>query len=190
MEVYIIRHGQSEANKAGVHAGWGQTPLSVLGTEQAEAVGKRLEGIHFDKVYVSDLLRTMQTACRAVPGYDYLPEPRIREFSSGELVGRKIADCRRELGEAYERALRENDYTAYGGENEDMVSERIESFMADLAEDEAAGAERVAAVSHEGAVRHMLYYVLGCKFSKARIRTDNCSVVKLECLNGAWRVCF
>ncbi len=190
MEIYVVRHGQSEAMVNGAHAGWGPTPLSPLGMEQAETAGRQLDGIPFDKVYVSDLLRTRQTAERVFPGHAYILEPRVREFSSGELVGRRVAECKAEMGEPYIRALRENDYTAYGGENEDMVASRVQSFLGDLEKDEADGCRRVAVVCHEGAIRHILYEVLQCRFSKQRIRTDCCCIVRLECLNGNWKLHF
>lgn len=190
MEVYIVRHGQSEAMVKKAHAGWGQTPLSPLGFKQAEDAGRKLAGTVFDKVYVSDLLRTRQTAERVFPGYDHILEPRVREFSSGTLVGRTIAECRESLGDPYVRALNENDYTAYGGENEDMVTLRIRSFLKTLEQDENSGCQRVAVVCHEGAIRHMLYEVLQCSFSKRRIQTDCCCIVRLECREGKWKVLF
>ena len=184
MEVYVIRHGQSEALVNGIHAGWGPTPLSPLGMEQAEEAGRKLDGIPFDKVYVSDLVRTRQTAERVFPGYPYIFEPRVREFSSGRLEGKRVAECREELGEPYIRARHENDYTAYGGENEDMVTLRIQSFMRDLEKDEADGCSRVAVVCHAGAIRQMVYEVLQCRFPRQRLRTDCCCIVRLACHDG------
>lgn len=190
MEVYIVRHGQSEAMVNKAHAGWGQTPLSPLGVSQAEEAGRRLAGLRFDKVYVSDLLRTRQTAERVFPGYVYQMEPRVREFSSGTLVNRTVAECRESMGEPYVRALRENDFVVYGGENEDMVTSRIRDFLRTLEQDEASGCERIAVVSHEGAIRHILYEVLQCRFSKQRIHTECCCTIRLECRDGNWKLLF
>lgn len=188
MKLYVLRHGQSEANRYDQHAGWGPAPLTEEGRGQAAEAGRRLSGIAFEKVYVSDILRTRQTAQLALPGYEYRLDERIREFNSGSLVGKSVAECKRRLGEPYLRALRERDYTAYGGENAEMVQRRVDSFMKDMELEEAAGAERIAAVSHEGAILSMLYYVFQCRLPRGSLLIDNCSVTELECLKGKWRL--
>ena len=38
MRIYVIRHGQSEANLVVAHAGWNQVPLTEKGVAQAKAV--------------------------------------------------------------------------------------------------------------------------------------------------------
>ena len=201
MKMYVIRHGQSEANKNGMHAGWGPVPLTELGRSQAVEAGRKLTGLAaqqyagdtpfaFDQVYVSDILRTRQTAQLALPGYAYRLDERIREFSSGSLVGRRVEECKATLGEPYLRALRERDYTAYGGENGEMVKRRVDSFLKDMELQEAAGMKSVAVVSHEGAILYMLYYVLQCRFPESSVGIGNCSITTLECIGGKWRLCL
>ena len=58
MKLYMIRHGESTANAEGKHAGWGQIPLTDKGRDDARHAGTLLEGVTFDRVYVSDLLTT------------------------------------------------------------------------------------------------------------------------------------
>ena len=190
MKMYVIRHGQSEANKNGLHAGWGPAPLTELGRSQAVEAGRKLTGLAMQQVYVSDILRARQTAQLALPGYEYRLDERIREFSSGSLVGRRVEECKATLGEPYLRALRERDYTAYGGENGEMVERRVDSFMKDMELQEAAGTENIAVVSHEGAILYMLYYVLQCRFPESSVRIGNCSVTRLECTGGKWHLCL
>ena len=190
MKMYVLRHGESEANKNDEHAGWGPVPLTELGRSQAAAAGRLLDGIAFDKVYVSDIVRTRQTAQEALLGYEFKLDGRIREFNSGSLVGRKVAECEASLGEPYLRARREKDYTAYGGENAEMVQRRVDSFMKDMELEEAAGTECIAVVSHEGAILSMLYYVFQCRLPEKSVLIGNCSVTKLECVHGEWRLCI
>ena len=62
MKLYLIRHGQSVANRDHLAAGWGEFPLTEAGVMQAKKLGERLrEQPPFDKIYVSDLVRTRQT---------------------------------------------------------------------------------------------------------------------------------
>lgn len=61
MLVYFVRHGESEGNKNGIHH-TSEVPLSEMGVKQAKAIAERLENIHFDLIYSSDLTRASQTA--------------------------------------------------------------------------------------------------------------------------------
>jgi broad specificity phosphatase PhoE len=60
MNIYFVRHGQSELNKEKVHQ-YSHTPLSELGQKQAELVAERLSKIQVDKIISSPYLRTKQT---------------------------------------------------------------------------------------------------------------------------------
>ena len=64
LRIYLVRHGQSEANVTETMSGHCPTPLTELGRAQAEAIGKKLLAIHpkVDFVYSSDLARASETA--------------------------------------------------------------------------------------------------------------------------------
>ncbi len=188
MELYVIRHGQSEANVSREHAGWAPTPLTEKGREQARGAGERLKGIEFEKVYVSDLLRTRQTAELVLPGREYLLDERIREVNVGELAGKRIEDCKATMGETYWNSLTFQNYIRYGGESIGMVYERVSRFMKDMEREGAEGRERIAVVTHEGAIQCMLRYVLQSNFHKSHVRIGNCSITLLEYTNGNWRL--
>jgi len=61
MLVYFVRHGESEGNKKGIHH-TPEIPLSQKGIKQAIIIAKRLENIHFDLIYTSNMVRAAQTA--------------------------------------------------------------------------------------------------------------------------------
>ena len=62
MKLYMIRHGQTTCNVAGKHQGWGPVSLSEKGFEQARKAKEYVRTVNYDKIFVSDLLRTRQTA--------------------------------------------------------------------------------------------------------------------------------
>lgn len=62
----LLRHGQSMWNLRNVFTGWVDVPLSSQGVEEAVAAGKKMAGIDFDIVYVSTLVRAMETAMIAL----------------------------------------------------------------------------------------------------------------------------
>lgn len=61
-KLYLIRHGQSEANRLRIVAGQHETPLSELGEQQAAAAGKALKTIGIDLIVSSPQIRARQTA--------------------------------------------------------------------------------------------------------------------------------
>lgn len=184
MRIYVIRHGQSEANLKTAHAGWSQVPLTEKGIAQAQAVQPRLRELHFDKVIVSDLLRARQTAENALPGYDYTYDWRIREIGVGQLEGELVSACEAKLGESYIRNRQNRDFTAYGGENLEMMQARIASFMDDLTQEPED--TRIAVVCHEGAIFCMLCHVLQCQPTRLAGLADNCSVSVFTYKSGQW----
>lgn len=186
MRIYVIRHGQSEANLRVAHAGWAQVPLTEKGIAQAKAAGERIRGLHFDKVIVSDLLRAQQTAQNALPGYDYQSDWRVREIGVGCLEGRKVADCAVELGESYRRNRAVRDFTPYGGENLAQMQQRVSEFMDDLTKEPEDA--QIAVVCHEGAINCMLCHVMQCDLTRITALADNCSVNVFTFKDGYWYV--
>ena len=62
--IYIIRHGQTEKNKANLLQGRSEHPLNETGIQQAREAGEWFaeHGIIFDTVFSSPLERAIDTA--------------------------------------------------------------------------------------------------------------------------------
>ena len=60
--IYIIRHGETDANSNGIMQGQLDTLLNHKGLIQAKLLAKRLTDTNFDTIYSSDLKRAFQTA--------------------------------------------------------------------------------------------------------------------------------
>lgn len=89
MEIWLVRHGESEAQKKHLMCGDLDIPLTPNGLLQAETLGKKISDskIQFDKSYVSPLGRTLSTAqAMGLTNYQVLPE--IKEWALG-IVGPK-----------------------------------------------------------------------------------------------------
>jgi len=59
---YIVRHGETENNRARRLSGWIDTPLTDTGLQPAEAVIKKLASVHIGEMYSSDMGRTVGTS--------------------------------------------------------------------------------------------------------------------------------
>lgn len=186
MRVFFVRHGQSEDNRLMRACGWSDCPLSDAGREQARAAAPLLKGIRFDRVFSSDLPRAVETAKLVLPGCEPELSDRIREISVGHISGRFRTELKESLGEAYLNARDRHDYTAFGGENDDMISARVFEFMRML--ETLKDCENAAVFGHEGTVHQMLNYVLGVRVILQHLRAPNCSVSVFCYENNWWKL--
>jgi probable phosphoglycerate mutase len=94
MKLYLVRHGESLANKEGFHH-TPETPLSEDGIKQAKTVAERLKNIEIDFIYSSPQKRARQTAeiiskqkNLPIEFWDFLREIRV----PSEVWGKSIND--------------------------------------------------------------------------------------------------
>jgi len=94
VNLYLVRHGETEENVARVLQGHSPGTLTPAGREQAAALCETLRPLRFDAFFASDLRRAVHTAeiLRASVGRPFVLEPLLRERDWGELTGRRIAD--------------------------------------------------------------------------------------------------
>ena len=74
--LYLVRHGETEANVTNTLQGQSDVRLNEKGIRQAQLVGKRLRDQHFDVILSSDLSRAAVTAAE------------IANFAAGVVVGK------------------------------------------------------------------------------------------------------
>lgn len=102
----LVRHGESTANAAGLFTGILDVGLTELGFAEARAAANLVEAAHyrFDVVYISELIRTWQTAeiiLTALNLHPALwPDWRLNERNYGALTGRSKHDVLTDYGEA------------------------------------------------------------------------------------------
>ena len=183
MKLYMIRHGESTANEGKMHAGWGQVPLTEKGREDARKAGTLLEGVAFDRIYVSDLIRARETMALALPDAEGVVTPLLREIGVGELSGQRIPDCTEKYGESYLANKAEYNFAPYGGENHEMHLARIRYFADKVAKEEN---DTVAAFCHAGSIRCMLEVVLEKRCLPKDYPIYNGSVSIFEYADGQW----
>lgn len=90
--VYLARHGQTEENLMRIFQGHLPGTLTADGIEQAQNLGKELEGIQIDCILSSDLKRVVDTVNYAIADRN-LPWEKtklLREIDWGKWTGLKI----------------------------------------------------------------------------------------------------
>ena len=162
MKIIVLRHGMTEYNKRGV--GNGQVmedPLVPEGIEQVRSMLPLLPE-HIDLLYVSDLLRTPQTAEIVNEKYHapIIYDPRLREVDYGTLVGKSWGQMEMETGlPVLGNNLKvQYDYRPYGGESVLDIKTRVLAALETIKKD-AAG-KKVIVVTHGGVVRLLDFILL------------------------------
>ena len=84
--IVLIRHGESEWNKANLFTGWTDVDLSDAGREEAKNGGRLLkeEGISFDICFTSVLKRAIHTANLVLDEMDEIYIPQIKSWKLNE----------------------------------------------------------------------------------------------------------
>ncbi len=84
--IVLIRHGESEWNKANLFTGWTDVDLSDAGREEAKNGGRLLkeEGISFDVCFTSVLKRAIHTANLVLDEMDEIYIPQIKSWKLNE----------------------------------------------------------------------------------------------------------
>lgn len=94
--IYLVRHGETEWNRAGRMQGSLNSPLTALGEDQARRVGMLLRELITDidgcAMVVSPLGRTMQTAAIIAEAMDidsdrFSADPQVQEICWGDWQG-------------------------------------------------------------------------------------------------------
>jgi broad specificity phosphatase PhoE len=94
MKIILIRHGETEENKAGIFQGHLPGKLSEEGIEQAKKVALRLKDEKIDHIFSSDLARAADTAKEIAKYHDVPIEfiRDIRERHMGEFQGKNKSE--------------------------------------------------------------------------------------------------
>lgn len=191
LDVYMVRHGETQSNLDRVFQGHLDTSLTKRGTSQANAVGEWLKPIAFDAVYASDLVRAADTA-RAIAQHqrrsEIILDRDLREMNYGVLQGVPITEFARVLepyGVASEwgtGAFSTRGIAPPGGESVRQLRHRVTRFVAKLdANHPSECNQTVLVVTHGGCLRVLMSVLLGLPTSSRHaFHFDNCSVTRVS----------
>jgi alpha-ribazole phosphatase len=159
--LYLVRHGAiiSVAGKAFI--GQIEAPLSEEGVEQAWALRKWLQPVHFSRVISSDISRSQRTA-KIIAGWRTNPVeamPALREIDLGEWEGFSFQEIKERFPEDYAARGRDiENWRPPHGESFADCSARVNTALAEIL---AGSHGNVLLVGHAGVNRLILCSVLG-----------------------------
>ena len=164
-EIMYYVHGSTPDNEAQTATGWKQVSLSQKGIEQTRKAAERVDGSSFDAIYVSDLLRAIESAeiIFADQKSDIVVDQRLRECNYGEYTGKPNSELL-----YYEHINTPYPY----GECLHDVEMRMRSFLNDLA------SKRLSKIA-----------IVGHRVPQLALDVIVADVSWEDAINNDWRVC-
>ncbi|BDB00729.1 alpha-ribazole phosphatase [Clostridium botulinum] len=166
MNIYLIRHGETEQNKRKNFYGKLDVGLNEKGEEQSYKVGELLKDVKFNKIYISDRKRTKETAERILERNKFYEkekniiykDEKINELDFGIFEGKSYE----EIGSLYpkEQEKWEKDWKNFAppkGESAVVFYNRVENFMKHIQKEEDGN---YLIVTHGGVIRMIYSYIL------------------------------
>ena len=201
-DLYFIRHGESESNiTPGIAAGKNfDAPMTERGHAQAVALGERLkrEGVKFDRIYSSSLIRAVQTTEGMLRGMglsdihfervDHIIEQQVpawRGKLAAEVWTPELRFLSSEKGKWFQPA---------DGESERAVERRASNWIEDeiifnSGWQEKSGTHTIAIIAHGVTLRTIFHYITGFDTNFIR-RTElhNCAISRFKFGPAGWSI--
>jgi broad specificity phosphatase PhoE len=129
---YIVRHGETENNKAKRLSGWIDAPLTAKGIEPTQKVIAKLASLHIDEMYASDMGRAFITAYVVARGLNFSKEIHrlagLREVNYGDAANMLSVKAY----ELYPKLDRDTHYKPPNGESLDHMQRRVFQTLDEL----------------------------------------------------------
>lgn len=182
--VILMRHGQADNNVNKILVGRHiESHLTEFGKNQVLDTAKYLKEISIDKVLVSPVVRTVETA-EIVCGYlgmSYQIDERLYEIELGKLVGMNYEEIILKYGNLFLQFYTENDaaLTHYGVESFASIKQRIKNILDEITERYTD--KNVLMISHLDPIKAAISTLLDLKpesLYKWHIRNASLTILK------------
>ena len=176
MELYVVRHGETDENIGSIMQGNMDTVLNETGRRQALEVKEKLKDVHIDLIITSPKQRALETA-NIISGDEILivTDDRLLSRDHGEFQGKARYEVNLEdywnikINKQFERA-----------ECVGHLFDRVVSLLDEIKKKYSD--KTVLLVTHSGICRVLYYYFNGIPENGSLIEYEstNCSIEKYE----------
>ncbi|MCA9347139.1 histidine phosphatase family protein [Candidatus Saccharibacteria bacterium] len=190
MKLFVVRHGSTDAHAQGLRQGPG-TPLGEKGRLQAKTVAEKFRGLSIDKLYSSDMVRTMQTAdaISEVLGLSITVHPQAHELLKNPILnGIERANTEYQQFEIESKANELNPNWKFKSEGESSreVMARAEFVLSDFSSNHPE--DNIVLVSHNIFMSYLAALVCLPKdapydifnFFRRTLNSANCSIMQFD----------
>ena len=199
MDIYFVRHGETDWNAARRVQGRSDIPLNEYGIELAYRTkeGLQKEGIVFDSAFSSPLVRAYKTAQIILEDTDVVPvkDDRLLEMDFGIYDGMSIIDARNgKTNKMFSNCMKDpGKYFPKPGEAEsfEQLYARAKSFLEDVLMPLEGNAQCVLVSIHGALIRAFIGVIEGIPISEFwNIHQLNCAVNKVTLQDGNFEVIY
>ena len=155
-KIYLVRHGESEANRDNTFLGHANQSLTARGHSQAEKTAAFLESVPIDAIYTSDLDRAYETALHIAErkGLPVTKCEGLREIRAGEWEEMRFDEIERRYPDAYRTWMEDiGNARCVGGESVAELQSRFAREVERIAR--ANEGKCILIVSHAMAIRSL-----------------------------------
>lgn len=185
MKIYLVRHGETDWNQAGLLQGQTDIALNAQGLEQAREAAERLKEVPFEIAFCSPLIRAKRTAETIIGDrkITLTTDERLRELNFGPWEG---VDIRTIKDAASQPFTNPGSYIPpEGAESFAQLYKRSGEFVDQVLLPLEGTYETVLVVAHGGVNRSILNPVLNIPVDDFwRMHMGNCATAILECTDG------
>lgn len=197
MDIYLIRHGETDWNKVKRLQGITDIPLNAYGIELAEKTAEGLRDVPFDVAYTSPLIRAYKTAeiIRGDRPIPIIPTEGLKEISFGDYEGLTYLPERYNIPKPGFRKFfddPEHYDTPPNGESLVHLRERTSSFVRGIMNDPANEDLTILMTAHGAAIRGILSGLQNlpiAQFWSGPVH-KNCGVTKIHAEHGKFVIEF
>jgi broad specificity phosphatase PhoE len=194
--LFLLRHGETQANISMIYQGQGDSPLSELGLEESKQLSQALKGEKFAAVYSSNLNRSYETARIIAENHklEVVKIPELAERYYGVFEGLTFSAIKQKYPELYSTWLMHPDKARIEkAETIEELQERGVSAIQKLIAKHLG--QTICVVGHGGINRCILFHYMNLGLDNFwRIRQDNCCINIIEfdrhpmvaLLNSTW----
>lgn len=197
MDIYLIRHGETDWNKTKRLQGITDIPLNAYGIELAEKTAEGLKDIPFDRIYTSPLIRAYKTAeiIRGGRPIEIIPTQGLLEISFGDYEGLTYLPEKYNIPKPGFRKFfddPEHYDTPPNGESLQHLRERTSSFVRGIMDDPANENLTILMAAHGAAIRGILSGLQNLPVSQfwSGPVHKNCGVTKIHAEHGNFVIEF
>lgn len=185
MKIYLVRHGETAWNQAGLLQGQTDIDLNAQGFAQAAEAAERLRKVPFEIAFCSPLVRARHTA-ETIVGDRKIPlmtDERLRELNFGPWEGVDIRTIKDETSQPFTNP---GGYMPpEGAESFAQLYARSGEFVKQVLLPLEGTYETVLVVAHGGVDRSILNPVLNIPVDDFwRMHMGNCATAILDCTDG------
>ncbi|MBW9151400.1 alpha-ribazole phosphatase [Clostridium estertheticum] len=183
MNIYLLRHGQTEENRKGSYYGNLDISLNEIGVAQGYKAKDFFSDIKLDRVYVSDKRRTLEMAKLALglKEMEIIQDSRINETNFGEFEGKTYEEIKKFYPkECLSWTDNWKEFVPPKGESYIELCMRVKSFMDNI---KKLDFDNILICAHSGVIRAIYCYIMDENidlFWKFGCKNGDISIIKYE----------